>query len=447
MDDVGDIPQNVGDNGSMANVDLSKYKEFEDKSFLVVDDFPEFRTAIKRMVEAFGGVNIETVSNGEDAILKLKQKKYDVVLCDYNLGEQKDGQQVLEEGKMMGAIQPSQIFLLLTAENTAEMVMGALEYEPDGYLVKPFNKEMVYNRLTKVISKKKELMPVYVAIEKKDFDKALEICNENLAAGGKYSATYLKLKGKILFELKRFDEACEFYQSLLQSKRTPWMLAGLGKAQYELEKYDKALESFRGIIELSDVNVEGYDWIAKTQIKRKEPDTAQSTLQHAIGLSSKAILRQQALADLSYDNKDYTTALKAYKHAVHLGKHSCYRRPADFIRYAILLLEQIPELGNDRDKARFANDALASLEQLALFYRSSQKEVVTSKILQIPTYQFLFKNDKASNIAADVQKEIDKTENLDLDAEIWTKYGEALIALGEVAKGQKIINQYEKKAS
>ena len=34
----------------MPNVQISKYQDFHDKKILVVDDFPEFRTAIKRMV-------------------------------------------------------------------------------------------------------------------------------------------------------------------------------------------------------------------------------------------------------------------------------------------------------------------------------------------------------------------------------------------------------------
>ena len=60
----------------MANVQLSKYKDFQNKKFLVVDDFPEFRTAIKRMVEAFGGTDIDTASDGEDAIAKILANKY-----------------------------------------------------------------------------------------------------------------------------------------------------------------------------------------------------------------------------------------------------------------------------------------------------------------------------------------------------------------------------------
>ena len=110
-----------------------------------------------------GATDIDTGTQGEDAIAKIKSKKYDTVLCDYNLGEGKDGQQVLEEAKFTGALTDAQNFLMLTAESTAEMVMGALEYEPDSYLVKPFTKEMVHSRLAKVIELKNQIIDIYHA--------------------------------------------------------------------------------------------------------------------------------------------------------------------------------------------------------------------------------------------------------------------------------------------
>ena len=67
------------------------------KTYLVIDDFADMRSMLRSMLVAYGVTNIEMVGNGKDAIKMLAKKTYDVVLCDYNLGEGKDGQQVLEE--------------------------------------------------------------------------------------------------------------------------------------------------------------------------------------------------------------------------------------------------------------------------------------------------------------------------------------------------------------
>ena len=62
------------------------------KSYLVIDDFADMRSMIRSMLVAYGVTNIDMAANGKDALKLLSKKSYDVVLCDYNLGEGKDGQ-------------------------------------------------------------------------------------------------------------------------------------------------------------------------------------------------------------------------------------------------------------------------------------------------------------------------------------------------------------------
>ncbi|MFM8454207.1 MAG: response regulator, partial [Gammaproteobacteria bacterium] len=60
---------------------------------LVIDDLPDFRAAVKRMLEAFGASEVDVIASGDDALSNLEQKTYDIIVCDYNLGDGKDGQQ------------------------------------------------------------------------------------------------------------------------------------------------------------------------------------------------------------------------------------------------------------------------------------------------------------------------------------------------------------------
>ncbi|MGD8932607.1 MAG: response regulator, partial [Chromatiales bacterium] len=108
------------------------------RSYLVVDDFGDMRSTLRSMLSLFGVTDIDNAKNGADAIQQMEHKRYGVVLCDYNLGIGKDGQQVLEEARHRNLISVSTAFIMITAENTLSMVLGALEYEPDSYLYKPF---------------------------------------------------------------------------------------------------------------------------------------------------------------------------------------------------------------------------------------------------------------------------------------------------------------------
>ena len=356
----------------MANEQLAKYKSFLEKKFLVIDDHSEFRTAIKRMLEAFGAIDIDTSSNGEDAVSMIKEKYYDAILCDYNLGQGKDGQQVLEEGKYSGAINESQIFILLTAENTADMVMGALEYEPDTYLIKPFTKEMVYERLTKAIEQKKDLSDIYRAIEGSEPDKALEICDKKIAIGGKLVLNCLKIKGKQLIHLKRYEEALTLYTSLLEARNLMWAFLGLGECFFYQQMYDQAIAQFKQILAENPSCVEALDWIAKSNYQRGNKIEAQKILEQSVTLSSKAILRQQFLGDVALENEDFVVAEKAFKNAVSLGKYSCYRRDTDFFMYAELLVKRMLVEDNAKTASHLEGEAYACI-QLVMNYNAANR--------------------------------------------------------------------------
>src|SRR3989304_3987498 len=98
---------------------------YAQKKFLIIEDFASFRAILKKILQSYSATIIDETATGEDGISKMALKKYDVILCDYNLGEGKDGQQVLEEAKVRGLIGISTIFVMCTAENTMEQLMGA----------------------------------------------------------------------------------------------------------------------------------------------------------------------------------------------------------------------------------------------------------------------------------------------------------------------------------
>ena len=124
------------------------------KKVLVVDDFFNFRLTMKNMMRSFDVIYLDDAGSGEEAIGKMAVRKFDIILCDYNLGQGKSGQQVLEEGKFRGYINYSTIFIMVTAENSLEMIMGAAEYQPDDYLMKPFAKEILGKKIKHLIERK-----------------------------------------------------------------------------------------------------------------------------------------------------------------------------------------------------------------------------------------------------------------------------------------------------
>jgi two-component system chemotaxis response regulator CheY len=54
---------------------------------LTVDDMATMRKIIKSLLNQLGYTNVDEAENGKEALVKLKQNKYDLVLLDWNMPE------------------------------------------------------------------------------------------------------------------------------------------------------------------------------------------------------------------------------------------------------------------------------------------------------------------------------------------------------------------------
>lgn len=340
------------------NMDLIPYHK---KKVLIIEDLAEMRSTMKSMLANMGVQSMETVNNGEEALAKLALNAYDIIFSDYELGRGKDGQQILEEVRYSNLIPASTVYILVTAAQTVEMVMGALEFEPDGYITKPVTLEILRTRLNRIIRTKDVYQDINRAIDRKDINGALEACNRLAVENPKFALPAYRIKGKLLLTENRIEEARDIYDTVLGIKRVAWAMLGMGKVHYfqgELEDAQKLLE---GLANTKAQYVEAFDWLAKVLEAQGKFKAAQQVLEKAVEQSPKAVLRQQELARLAELNGDYDTQYKACRKAVALGKNSVFKNPDILIRYAKSLQPKIKH-GSMRDQKMSISEAMSLLE-------------------------------------------------------------------------------------
>lgn len=93
--------------------------------YLVVDDFDSFRLSMRTMLSSCGAENIELASGAKQAIDYCSYNKVDILLCDYNLGDGRNGQQILEELRFRKLLSHTAVFMIITAETSRHMVLAA----------------------------------------------------------------------------------------------------------------------------------------------------------------------------------------------------------------------------------------------------------------------------------------------------------------------------------
>lgn len=105
---------------------------------LIVDDEPNIRIILERTLKG-GGYLIDTASDGEDALRKIKQNRYDLFLLDLQM-QPVSGLVVL---KAIRELDADAVVIILTAHSTIESAVDALRMGAFDYLFKPTSPETI----------------------------------------------------------------------------------------------------------------------------------------------------------------------------------------------------------------------------------------------------------------------------------------------------------------
>ena len=129
---------------------------------------------------------------------------------------------------------------------------------------------------------------------------------------------YLRLKCTLCITIGRYDDATAVCEKVLSMREIPWANMELGKIYFLTGDYLKAKEKFQSVIFENKTYMEAYDWLAKTLEELGSMEEAQQALLTATEISPKAILRHQAIGDISFKIKDYDAAEEAFRKALAL---------------------------------------------------------------------------------------------------------------------------------
>jgi len=135
-----------------------------DQLILVVDDEKNIRTTLSTFLSSLN-FKVDMASNGEEALIKLKEKEYNLVLLDIKM-HGLTGMQVLKEMRNSG-IKTSTI--MMTAYGTIENAVESMKLGAVDFISKPFTLEVLKLVLTDVLDRQKLKEP-----EAKSFKDYLE---------------------------------------------------------------------------------------------------------------------------------------------------------------------------------------------------------------------------------------------------------------------------------
>lgn len=119
--------------------------------FLVVDDFATMRRIVRGLLKEMGCNNVDEAEDGVVALTKLRSSKFDFVVSDINMPNM-NGFDLLKAVKADESLRHLPV-LMVTAEARKEDIVLAAQSGAAGYIVKPFTKATLEEKVQKIMQK------------------------------------------------------------------------------------------------------------------------------------------------------------------------------------------------------------------------------------------------------------------------------------------------------
>ncbi len=401
--------------------------DIRSKTILVIDDMSAVRSAMRHVLAAMGAMKVDLAANGDEAIRRMESVPYEVVLCDYNLGEGRDGMQVLEEAKQRHLIGLNTVFIMITGESSLAMVLGVVEYRPDEYLIKPITRQVLEERLEPIVARKVVMAEIERAVRDGDLTKAVAMAGAQLQAHPTHALDLLRTRAELLLRLGQFEAAGESFEAAGRIRETYWVKLGRGQVRYYAGDYPGASAIFQTLIAENKLNTEAYDWLARAHQATGNHEAAKEALSNAAQISPRSIQRAQALGTLSLRVGDTATAELAYRNAVRLGRFSVLRDPSDNAHLSRVFMER----GNTKEATRIVKEARKQ-------FAGDNKATLVLAVAEAAAYQQLGLGDAAKKAMAEATTAY-KASGSDLPADLAMEFAKLCSANGNKEQAAAIM--------
>jgi len=126
------------------------------KRILIVDDEVQVRTFLSKALGEIGGFSVEVAATAEEALQKIENTVFNLVLVDFKLPAM-DGLQLITE---IVKSKPQVLTVLLTGHASIDSAVEAMKRGASDYLTKPVNVDEILLCLRRVMEEKKRFVSI-----------------------------------------------------------------------------------------------------------------------------------------------------------------------------------------------------------------------------------------------------------------------------------------------
>lgn len=392
---------------------------------LMVEDQQQMRQIIRESLYRLGIRQVVMTAHAEDALNAMREGPFDLVLCDYNLGEGADGQQLLETARGNRCVNPLAPWIYITANSLRADVLAAGDYQPDGYVLKPFTDQLLARQIETLAARKQQLAPLLLVVDARDWEKAIAVADEFIQRADATRGEGYKQKAAALMKLGRFEDARACYEQVLGlNSELAWAQLGQAQALRALGRAPQAESLLQQLVQGQPDYAAAYDLLLALAEERGDAAAALDLAKTLAELAPNA-QRKIKLGELAQAAGDPELAVRALESAVTKNRSALQRSHHE----GMLLAQALIDKGEVGRGVQVAQDQVKQFPDLP-------GARALGNALQAQGFQLLGQPDKAAELMALAQQGSGMAELPDAHKLLMAR---SALATGNLALGQDLI--------
>lgn len=245
----------------------------------VVEDNGMARANLRNHLLDMGFNQIGCFSNGRELRANMRNKKLDLLLMDFHLGQNKNGVEVLQDLKQQGFITNCTCVMFVTSDRLPLIIGQIVDVHPEALIIKPYTIRNLMKNISNCLSMHYYLKPIYELMDEDNYPQALVIVEQLLASDPhprKISALN-KLRARVLIRLERFTDAAIIYRDILKkSDKVIWAKWGLIQSLFLNGDVEESETLLHELTESQLTNDKACEWLARISINNNQYNKAEN---------------------------------------------------------------------------------------------------------------------------------------------------------------------------
>lgn len=310
------------------------------KSVLIVDTALATRRTLQEQCSELGARSVAFASSVSEVLHQLESREIELILCEYALEGERNGQQLLEELRLRKVLPWRAAFVLVTAERVYSNVVSCVEFEPDDYLVKPFTVSTLSKRIAKLFYKKKSLRKIYDHLDEENYDVIPKVANVLITEFPQYANELERIAINSMFNAGKFEEAKKAIEAAMENNPRPWMEVLHAKILMQQKKFDEAEAILSLVVRQNPEYISATDVYSEVLWEQNKPEEALQALENLGARSMASTTRLRKLADLAVRLGDDTRSKTYLNKVIERSKNSSLTQMHDYLQLSKIFIKE-----------------------------------------------------------------------------------------------------------